>query len=65
VGASPGNPDLLERRKSIRPIPCPEATEHNDAESWSTWNALMAEHTEQHASDAAIAKVHSLLRRKP
>jgi hypothetical protein len=57
------NFDLIERRRSIRPIPCPEAVEHNDEESWSTWSELMALPVEQTASEA-LATLRELLRRK-
>lgn len=57
------NFDLIERRRSIRPIPCPEAIEQNDEESWSTWSELMALPVEQTASEA-LATLRELLRRK-
>jgi len=34
------NPELIERRRFIRTIPCPEAVEHNDEETWSDWVTL-------------------------
>jgi hypothetical protein len=37
------NPELIERRAKLRPIPCPEAVELDDEESWSTWNELAAQ----------------------
>ncbi|WP_158558888.1 hypothetical protein [Rhodoferax lacus] len=35
--------DLIERRNFVRLIPCPEAIERDDDESWSTWNELRDE----------------------
>jgi hypothetical protein len=58
------NFELIERRRSVRAIPCPEAVERNDEESWSTWHDLMAEPPKQDAK-AAMAKLKRLLRRRP
>jgi hypothetical protein len=57
------NPDLIERRKSLRPIPVPEAIERNDEESWSTWSELTAQQVREAASKSAVAKLRQLLRR--
>ncbi|WP_342618376.1 hypothetical protein [Rhodoferax sp. GW822-FHT02A01] len=37
------NPELIERRRHLRRIPCPEAIELDDEASWSTWNELAAQ----------------------
>ncbi len=73
------NFDLIERRRSVRPIPCPEAVERDDEESWSTWNELMAQPVARPArqpsrqpakqpadqsASAAMATLRHLLRRK-
>jgi hypothetical protein len=58
------NLDLIERRKSVRPIPAPEAIEHNDEETWSTWSELAALHDQQAASNSAITRLRQLLSRK-
>jgi hypothetical protein len=34
------NIELIERRRHVRTIPCPEAQERNDEESWSDWVTL-------------------------
>ena len=57
------NFDLIERRRTVRLIPCPEAIERNDEESWSTWNELMAQPLKQDAK-AAMTTLRRLLRRK-
>lgn len=57
------NPDLIERRKSVRAIPVPEAIERNDEESWSTWSELTARQDREAASKSAVAKLRQLLRR--
>lgn len=57
------NFELIERRRTVRLIPCPEATEHNDEESWSTWNELMAKPVQQDAKEA-MTTLRRLLRRK-
>jgi hypothetical protein len=56
--------ELIERRRSVRTIPCPEAIERDDEESWSTWNELMAQPMEQSKVAKAMAAVVNLLRRK-
>lgn len=58
------NLDLIERRKSVRPIPAPEAIESNDEETWSTWSELAALHDQQAARLSAVAKLRQLLPRK-
>lgn len=57
------NLDLIERRKSVRPIPAPEAIEHNDEATWSTWSELAALHDQKAASASAMEKLRQLLRR--
>lgn len=57
------NFDLIERRRSVRLIPCPEAIECNDEESWSTWTELMAQPPKQDAK-TAMTTLRRLLRRK-
>jgi hypothetical protein len=56
--------DLIERRRTIRPLPCPEAVELNDEASWSTWNELMGQQIERSAAALAKASFLSLFRRK-
>jgi hypothetical protein len=34
------NVELIERRQYVRTIPCPDALERNDEESWSDWVTL-------------------------
>ena len=58
------NTDLIERRRSVRTIPCPDAIECDDEESWSAWNELMAQPAEQSkVAKAMAAVVHLLLHR--
>lgn len=57
------NFDLIERRRTVRLIPCPEAIERNDEESWSTWTQLMEQPAKQDAK-AAMTTLRRLLRRK-
>ena len=58
------NFELIERRRTVRSIPCPEAIECNDEESWSTWNELMSRPVELDAK-AAMTKIRQLLRKEP
>jgi hypothetical protein len=58
------NTDLLERRRTIRPIPCPEAIELNDEESWSAWNELMDNSADHSVIASAKATLLALFRRK-
>lgn len=58
------NFDLIERRKSVRPIPVAEAVERDDEESWSTWMELTAQQDLEVKSKSAIAKLRQLLRQK-
>jgi len=37
------NPELIERRRFLRRIPCPEAVELDDEATWSTWNELSSQ----------------------
>jgi hypothetical protein len=52
------NLDLVERRKSVRPIPAPEAIECDDEESWSTWNELMDPKVKGSEAEFAVAELH-------
>lgn len=58
------NPDLVERRKSVRPIPVAEAVERDDEESWSTWMELTAQQDQDVKSKTAVAKLRQLMRLK-
>lgn len=37
------NPELIERRRFLRRIPCPDAVELDDEATWSAWNELSAQ----------------------
>jgi hypothetical protein len=58
------NVDLIERRRSIRSIPCPEAIELDDEASWSTWNELMGQPVDHSVLASAKEAFLSLIRRK-
>lgn len=50
--AAPGrepDPDLMERRRCVRSIPCPDASEHTDDLTWFTWLRLMEKHDKPQA----------------
>jgi hypothetical protein len=58
------NTDLVERRRFGRAIPTPEAIEHDDEETWSTWNELATQQEQEAVSATAVAKLRLLLHRK-
>ena len=58
------DPDLIERRRFVRPIPAPEAIERNDDESWSNWNELCAQQDKEAEHAAVVVKLRQMIHGK-
>lgn len=56
--------ELLERRRLVRPLPAPVAVEHDDEETWATWNALLDRQVQDAAIAAAVAQLRCQLRER-